>query len=79
MIPASKRLLDAVLEHRLVHGDDPDLNRHVHAAIARHSRRGWRLDRAERSEPIDGVVALCMAVDRAQHRAEPVRLLGWIG
>ncbi len=79
MIPASKRLLDAVLDSRIVHPDDPGLNAHVHAAVARHSRRGWRLDRAERSEPIDGVVALCMAIDRSQYQPEPVRLLGWIG
>ena len=27
---------------------------------------------------IDAVIALCMAVDRAQHKPEPVELLGWL-
>jgi hypothetical protein len=48
------------------------------AGVARHSRRGWRIDKAERGENIDGVIALCMAVEVAQARPEPVRLLGWL-
>ena len=78
MIPASQRLYDAIIERRLVHPDHPELNAHVHAAIARHSRRGWRLDRAERSDKIDAVIALCMALERAEYRSEPIRLLGWL-
>jgi hypothetical protein len=50
----------------------------VRRAVARHSRRGWRIDKAERGENIDGVIALCMAVEVAQARPEPVRLLGWL-
>jgi len=46
--------------------DDPQLNRHVAAAVDRHGRRGWRIDKAERGENIDGVIALCMAVQVAQ-------------
>jgi hypothetical protein len=45
MIPASERLYDAVAHQRLTHPDDAELNEHVHAAIAKHSRRGWRLDK----------------------------------
>jgi hypothetical protein len=30
-------------------------------------------------ETVDGVVALAMALDRAEHKPEPVRLLGWLG
>jgi phage terminase large subunit-like protein len=80
LIPASQRLYDAVLEQRLVHPDDPRLNAHVHAAIARHSRRGWRIDRPSRGAgaQIDGVMALLMALDRSQHVEPPVRLLGWL-
>jgi hypothetical protein len=48
MIPASERLYDAVAHQRLTHPDDPELNEHVHAAIAKHSRRGWRLDKPDR-------------------------------
>jgi hypothetical protein len=36
----------------------------LHAAVARHSRRGWRLEKPDRSTNIDAVVALAMAVDR---------------
>jgi phage terminase large subunit-like protein len=61
-----------------VHPDHPALNAHVHAANARQSRRGWRLDKADRADKIDAVVALAMALDRAQHPPEPVHLLGWL-
>ena len=69
MIPACERLYDAIVHGRLVHPDDPDLNRHVHAAVARHSRRGWRLDKPDRSTNIDAAVALAMAVER--HAYQP--------
>jgi phage terminase large subunit-like protein len=78
MIPASQALYDVVVEQRLVHPDDPRLNAHVAAAVARHGRRGWRIDKAERGENIDATVALCMAVERAALRPEPVALLGWL-
>jgi phage terminase large subunit-like protein len=78
MIPASQALYDVVVEQRLVHPNDPRLNAHVNAAVARHGRRGWRIDKAERGGNIDGVVALCMAVERAALRPEPVELIGWL-
>ena len=78
MIPASQALYDAVVEQRIVHPNDPRLNRHVAAAVARHTRRGWRIDKAERSENIDAVIALCMAVERAAVTPEPVELIGWL-
>jgi hypothetical protein len=69
----------SVLVHgKLVHPDDPDLNAHVHAAVARHSRRGWRLERPDRTTNIDAVVALAMAIDRHAYQPEPVELLGWV-
>jgi hypothetical protein len=61
-----------------VHPNDERLNRHVAAAIARHGRRGWRIDKAGRADKIDAVVALAMAVDRIENRPEPVRLLGYL-
>ena len=66
-----------MIERRLTHPSHPDLNRHIAAAIARDTPRGWRLDKAHRAA-IDGVIALAMAVERAEHKAEPVRLLGWL-
>ena len=61
-----------------VYGDsEPD--RHVASAIAKPTGRGWRLDKLGRSDQIDAVIALCMAVERAQHVPEPVRVLAWVG
>jgi phage terminase large subunit-like protein len=78
MIPASERLYDAIVHQQIIHPDDPQLNIHVHAAVARQSRRGWRLERPDRSTNIDGVVALAMAVDSHSHAAQPVELLAWL-
>jgi len=78
MIPASQRLYDAILEGRLVHPNDPRLKAHVAAAIARHSRRGWRIDRAVWSNKIDAPVALAMALDRIENQPEPATLIGWL-
>ena len=78
MIPASERLYRAVIEGRIRHPDDPDLNAHVASAVARDTSRGWRLDKSHRSAQIDAVIALAMALERAEHRPEPVELLGWV-
>lgn len=78
MTVASEGLHAAIVEGRLRHPGDPDLDRHVAAAIAKPTGRGWRLDKAEHRAQIDAAIALCMAVERAEHRPEPARLLGWI-
>ncbi len=78
MGPASERLHAAITERRLRHPDDPDLNAHVRAAIARDTPRGWRIDKTRSRDNIDAVVALAMAVERAEHRPAPVELLGWL-
>ncbi len=78
MVPASERLYAAVVEGRLKHPNDPALNAHVSAAVARDTPRGWRLDKSKSAEQIDGVVALAMAVEAAEAKAAPVELLGWI-
>jgi phage terminase large subunit-like protein len=79
MIPASERLARAVREQRLLHDGDERLSAHVHAATARTTRRGWRLHRPG-SDPIDGIVALAVALDRAESYAEQPapQLLGWL-
>jgi phage terminase large subunit-like protein len=74
----SERLYRAVAEDRLTHGDDPELNRHVAGAVAWETGRGWRIHKAARSSQIDAAIALAMAVERAEQRPEPVRLLGWL-
>lgn len=67
MIPASQRLYQAIVEHQLVLPAHAELAQHAADAVARHSRRGWRLDSpsARRLVNIDGIVALAMALDRA--------------
>ena len=45
---------------------------------AKHSRRGWRISKPDDRTHIDGIVALAMAVDRAEFKPEPVELLGWL-
>ena len=78
LIPASRRLHEAVAEHRLTHPDDKQLNEHVEGSIAVQSRRGWRIGKAK-GRANDGVIALAMAVDRASHIPQPVEILAWIG
>jgi phage terminase large subunit-like protein len=56
MIPDSAALHQAIVDRRIHHPDDPTLNEHVAQAVARHGRRGWRVDQAERGANIDGVV-----------------------
>ena len=78
MIPASARLHAAIVQQRLTLPDDPQLARHAADAIAKHSRRGWRIDKPNARTHIDAMIALCMAVERAEHQPEPVELLGWL-
>ncbi|MEJ7826311.1 MAG: hypothetical protein WKF48_12830 [Solirubrobacteraceae bacterium] len=78
MIPASQRLHAAIVERRLTLPDDPQLARHATNTIARHSRRGWRIDKPNPRAHNDAMIALCMAVERAEHRPEPIELLGWL-
>jgi phage terminase large subunit-like protein len=79
MIPASAALHRAVVEGRIHHPNDPRLNEHVAAAVARHGRRGWRIDQAERGTPVDGLVALCMAHEVATAPPPPeTKVLGYL-
>jgi phage terminase large subunit-like protein len=78
MMPASDRLYRAIVEQRLTLPDNPELRAHAHAAIARHSRRGWRIDKAQRSDNIDAVIAMCMALEAAENKPAEFELLGWL-
>lgn len=78
MIPASEGLHRVIVERKLTHPGDPELDRHVAAAVAKQTPRGWRLDKLTKAAQIDGAVALAMAVARASvERPAPVRVLGW--
>lgn len=75
----SEGLHSAVVSKRLVHPAHPDLDQHVASAIAKQGPRGWRLDKSSDAAQIDALIALAMAVDRADQPApEPGRLLGWL-
>jgi phage terminase large subunit-like protein len=79
MHPASERLYRAIIEGRLTHLDDPALNRHVAAAVAKSSPRGWQLAKAPGGGNIDGAIALAMCVDRASEPPPPpTKFLGWL-
>lgn len=78
MVPASIRLHAAITEGRLTLPDDPLLASHAAHTIAKHSRRGWRIDKASPRDNMDAIVALCMALERAEHREAPVEMLGWL-
>jgi hypothetical protein len=57
------------------------LDVHVAAAVAKQTQRGARIAHAggrHSSNRIDAVIALAMAVDRAENQPEPVKLLGWL-
>ena len=78
LIPASKRLYDAVLEQKLVHPDDPALNAHVSHSVSISTRRGWHIGRPSGGEPVDGTVALLMALDRIESQPAAVEFFGWL-
>jgi phage terminase large subunit-like protein len=78
MVPASERLHAAIVERRLRHPGQRDLDRAIASAIAKRTGRGWRLDKASHDVQIDAAVALAAAVEAASYKPEPVRLLGWL-
>jgi hypothetical protein len=78
MIPASARPHAAVIEQRLTLPDDRELARRASEAIARQSRRGWRIDKPDPRSNIDAVIALAIAVERAEIKPQSVELLGWL-
>ncbi len=79
MTQAAEALRAAIVERRLQHPVDPDLDAHVAAAVAEETPRGFRLVKHRRSAQIDAAVALSMCVVRAVHAPQRgPALLGWI-
>jgi phage terminase large subunit-like protein len=78
MIPASAVLFDAITEQRITLPASPELAQHAAGAVAKQSRRGWRIDKPNARVHIDGVIALCMACDRHANQPAPAQLIGWI-
>lgn len=78
MMPASKALYEAVIGKKLTVPMTRDLRTHAALTIARHSRRGWRVDRAKREHPNDLIVALAMALTARGEAEQPVELVAWL-
>ncbi len=78
MVPASDRLYQAVVQQRLVLPDDEEFRQHMANTIARHGRRGWRLDKPSLEQPNDSIIALCMALEAMENQPAPVELIGWL-
>jgi phage terminase large subunit-like protein len=78
VIPASARLHSTIVERRITLPDHDELARHASNAIARQTRRGWRIDKPNPRTNIDAMIALAMAVERAEFEPEPVQLLAWL-
>jgi hypothetical protein len=78
MIPASARPHQAVVEKKLTVPDHEELRAQVANTIARHNRRGWRLDKPSLDSPNDSIVALCMAIEALENQPEPARVVGWL-
>jgi phage terminase large subunit-like protein len=78
MVPASAGLHRAIVDRRPTLPDDSELARHATNAIAKHGRRGWRSDKPSPRTQIDGVIALAMALSRAENQPQPAELLGWL-
>jgi len=80
MVPASQALRDALVERRMVLPPDRELAEHAANAVQRQGRRGWRIDKPSREANIDAVIALCIALQRAENRPAPLRVLWcWLG
>jgi phage terminase large subunit-like protein len=63
MCHASQLLAESIASGEIEHPDDPELNRHVLAAAAKFVGASWRLVKPARKKlPIDGAIALAMAV-----------------
>jgi hypothetical protein len=78
MVPASAVLYDAIIERRITLPASPELVQHAAGAIAKHSRRGWRIDKPNGRVHIDGIIALAMCLDRQANQPAPAELLGWL-
>ena len=66
-----------LVEQPLVLPENPEMREHMADTIARHLRRGWRLDSIAYA-PNDSIIALCMALDALENEPEPVQLVGWL-
>lgn len=72
-----ERLHGLIIEQRLRHPGDPELDRHVANAVAKPTPRGWRLVESAENAQIDGLIAIAMAAERASQIVFAPKVLGW--
>ena len=77
MVPASDRSTRPSYSDASYYPDE-ELRQQMANTIARHNRRGWRLDKPSLDQPNDSIIALCMALEAMENQPEPVELLGWV-
>jgi len=74
MSPPMKELERLILEHKLVHGNNPVLTWMANNLVVREDPAGnLKPDKSKSIERIDGIVALVMALDRALRHEPPKR------
>jgi hypothetical protein len=78
MTRCSENLHRLVVERRLRHPGVAELDRHVAAALAKPTPRGWRLIKSSETVQIDAVIALAMSAERAEYQPPVVQVLGWL-
>ena len=79
MTLCSENLHRLIVEQRLRHPGIGELDRHVAAAIAKPTPRGWRIVKASEVVQVDAVISLAMAAERVEYQPPVVEILGWIG
>jgi hypothetical protein len=58
--------------------DNDEMRTRMANTIARHNRRGWRLDKPGLEQPNDSIIALCMALGGLEDQPEPAQVIGWL-
>jgi phage terminase large subunit-like protein len=77
MSPAMKRLETLILSHRIAYGNNPILNWMCHNVVATVDPAGnQKPDKSRSREKIDGIVALMMALDRADRHTSNDSVFG---
>ena len=71
MVRATETLQRLVMDERLRHGGDPELDTQMAAVHARETDRGVRISKGRSGGPVDRIVALAMALDSALNGERP--------
>ncbi len=63
MVPASMDMFELIKKQKIVHADNPLMNKHIRSVVAKDKERGWRITRPSGSRKhVDGAVAAAMAL-----------------